>query len=58
MTGEGSKLSKRDGKVRVSVNLVTEFEISNWRARSWICQYLPQLSMNKMSVTGLSIVNS
>lgn len=27
MTGKGSKLSKRKGKVKVSVNLITQFEI-------------------------------
>lgn len=26
MTGEGSKLSKREGKVKVSVNLITQFK--------------------------------
>ena len=58
MTGEGSKLSKREGKVRVSVNLITQFEIIGKKLYLPILGCLPQLSMNKMNVTGLSIINS
>ena len=47
MRGEGSKLSKREGKVRVSVNLITQFEIIGKKL------YLPILATIKYGQNGI-----